>query len=165
MSVERITKFNVIVGNPPKTIDNTQQEIWDQLELQARLVLEEAKEMYEAVRNKDIVEVLDGSVDVWYLREYMDDILKSLGVDVTKAKYEVCYNNDQKYTTSSDLAMNTWAEFAKQGKPSEVVSVEYDGTTYYIVKIDGKVQKLLHHVRPNLEQCIPLSLKEKLDVK
>lgn len=162
MSNERITKFNHIVGASPVGSDASKEEIWKQLELQARLVLEEANEMYDAVKNKDIVEVLDGSIDVWYLREYMDDILKALNIDVAGAKYEVCFNNDQKYTTSEDLAMESWLEYVRQGKTPEVCSVDYEGKTYYTVKINGKVQKLLHHVRPDLNKCIPEEIKEKL---
>ena len=163
MSNKRITKFNHIVGAKPKGLYASPEEIWNQLELQSRLILEEANELYDAVKNKDILEVLDGSTDVWYLREYMDDILKSLDIDVAGAKYEVSYNNEQKYTTSADYAALSWSEYAQQGKPAVMDAVDYEGKTYYTVKIDGKVQKLLHHVRPDLNKCIPEKTKEKLN--
>lgn len=163
MSKEAIKKFNYITGNYPVGIDGDKEAIWSQLELTSRLLLEEAQEMHTAALNRDILEYLDGNTDCWYVREYADDLLKALGVDVPGAKYEVCYNNDQKYTTSETLALDTWADYAKKGKAPEVCKVDYEGKTYYTVKIDGKVNKLLFHVRPNLSECVPDYVKEKLN--
>lgn len=155
MSKEEIVRFNHVAGNAPVGLDGSPEDVWKQIEKLAELNLEEAQEMYDAAVARDIVEVLDGSSDNWYLREYMDELLKALDIDVPGAKWRVCQNNSSKYTTSEDYALDSWAEYAKKGVPAEVVEVEYEGKTYYTIKVNNKVMKLKFHSRPNLSECVP----------
>lgn len=158
-----VDKFNHIVGNSPKGYDGTPDEVWEQIELQASLVLEEAKEMYEAAKNRDMVEVLDGHLDVRYTNTYMNTLLEACGVDTAQGKEEVVGNNEMKYTTNIYLALENSDEYNAKGIPTEVKESEVEGEFYYCVKraSDGKVMKLSWHVDPDLESCVPDKWKEK----
>lgn len=154
----RITKFNYIVGKPPLAgITENEHLVWKQIEEQAARVLEEAKEMMKACRERNMQEILDGFVDVWYTNEYMEDLLLACGVDTKTAKNEICNNNDQKYTTSWNLAEDTRMEYFDKATATVVDEVEYEGETYYTVlrAEDNKVMKLKGHVPPNINKCVP----------
>lgn len=159
MSNYQVTQFNHISGKAPKGFySDSAEDIWEQLQGQAALILEEAKELYEAAMARNIVEYVDRTCDVWYLREYTDDLMLNLNINIKGAKDEVCYNNSQKYTTSKELAYET-----AKAKQANVHEVWYNGDTYYVVKdSNNKVQKLLGHVPPDLSKYIPIETKEKL---
>lgn len=168
MSNWQVDRFNHIVGNYPKGDYEGVDSFWKQVELQAKLILEEAKEQYEAAKNRDIVEVLDGFLDVKYLQEYMDTLLKEVGIQTVDGFLAVCDNNDQKFTTSADLAERSKDHQVNvNGVASSVHIAKYDGEVYYVVKRDedGKVLKLLHHEAPDLAQYIPHNVLEFLENK
>lgn len=167
MSNYRVTRFNHITGNKPVGFDSL-EDFWEQLELQANLVLEEAKEFYAAVIERDIIEALDGSTDVWYLNEYADDLFKSVGIDVKQAKNLVSGNNDQKFTENFLFAVDSaqTQTFEKQ-TPSYVSETQYEGTTYYTVlrQSDNKVMKLINHQAPNLIEAFSEEARTYFNIK
>lgn len=159
----RVTRFNKIVGNPPVGIDGTKEEFWKQAELQASLVLEEAKEMHKAAQERNLVEYADGWGDVRYLNEYAETLLSEAEVNTLKVKDMIAENNDHKFTASMFKA-----EAAKEyhdlcGTPSYVVKVEVEDGVYYVVKrkSDNKVLKFPGHVAPNLKKAISISAIDK----
>lgn len=157
----RVDLFNNLVGNSP--VDPSDKEAWwEQLELQARLVLEEAGEMYKACKDKDIVEVLDGACDVKYTQSYMETLLKSSGIDFNEAFDEVCKNNSSKFTEDLTLAEESKELLLKDGVEVYLEELQYEATTYYSVKrkVDGKVLKLKGHLSPDIKNKIPEVLKE-----
>jgi phosphoribosyl-ATP pyrophosphohydrolase len=164
MSDSRITMFNHIIGNPPEGVDD-KALFWAQVKLQAKLVLEEAQEMYDAAQNQDLVEVIDGQADVWYLNEYMQDLLEGAGVDVIGAHDSVCWNNDQKYTRDRALAFESGIKHSFDGVKSYLEEVYCLGEVYYVVKrdSDNKVLKLKGHQPPNIRKSIPDNTFEKLN--
>lgn len=158
MSNNQVTRFNHIVGNAPA---EDMDEWWKQVTLQARLVLEEAQEQYDAAIERDIVEVVDGAMDVTYVQAYMDDLLKHKGVDTRGAFQAVCDNNNSKFTQSLSYAENSLEGMMElDGVIRYIESVNYDGEEYHIVKRknDGKVLKLLGHIPPQLSDYIPEEL-------
>lgn len=161
MSNIRVTRFNHVVGNPPVGFDD-KERFWNQIKLQASLILEEAKELYDAAEDRDIVEVIDGSTDVWYLREYVDNLLQEVGIDVYKAKEMVCDNNDQKFTTSPEYASASSQEY--EIGTTEVKDSEFENVKYYTVrrKTDGKVLKLIDHEKPDLSKLVSDELRDYL---
>lgn len=152
----RITKFNYIVGNEPVGLED-REDFWKQIKLQAKLVLEEAQEMFDAANNEDLVEVIDGQADVWYLNEYVEDLLAEAGVHVKVAHGMVCDNNSSKYTTDLDFALESSIAQASNGVLCSVYQTMYYGEVYYVVKrdSDGKVVKLIGHQSPDIRSCIP----------
>lgn len=164
MSNSKVVKFNTIIGNSPASLEE-KEKFWKQATLQAKLILEEAKEQYDACLQRDLVEVVDGACDVRYLQDYMNTLLDNVGVDLEHAFDMVCYNNDQKYTRNYNLALESATSHTIEGGvPSEVEEVEYEGDLYYVVKrkSDGKVMKLLGHQPPDIAAAIPSQTAEVL---
>ena len=160
---ERVTKFNYVAGKDPlgyKTDDK--EAIWKQLEDQVERVYEEAKEMLDAVQERDIVEVLDGYLDVKFTNEYVENLLKAIGVDTTGSWHTVLSNNESKSTTSFEYAEASFVEYLKQGVHVNLDAVDYEGTRYYVLKRvgDNKVMKLKDHVPPDLAKFVPDEWKE-----
>ena len=151
---ERISKFNHIIGNTPAT---NVDAFWEQAKLQAALVLEEAQEQYDAVMERDLVELVDGACDVQYLQTYLDEMIETIGVPLKVAMDMVVVNNDQKYTKHESMAHISRMIHSDAGIPCYVEKVEFEGDTYYTVKrsSDGKVMKLKDHVSPNIRATIP----------
>src|SRR5699024_4888134 len=97
MKSKHVTEFNLAIGNEPSEDIN---KLWEQIELQAKLLLEEAKETYEAAKRRDMTEVLDGHLDTRYVDSYLQDLMESVGVAVEQGWDMVVANNKSKYTTS-----------------------------------------------------------------
>lgn len=153
-----VLRFNHIKGTPPETIDGDRNIFWEKIERQAELVYEEAREQLEAARNRDIVEVVDGAADVAYTQAYMDVMLEEVGVNLNKAKYLVCDNNDQKFTVDEVFAKRSAAKILTEDSiPCYVDETWYEGLYYYVVKRkqDGKVLKLIGHQSPDIKEAIP----------
>lgn len=155
MSIKRVTRFNHIVGFQPNM--GTEREYWDQIKLQAKLVLEEAQEMYNAALEENMIEVADGWADVKYLNEYMEDILKAGDVRTDKVFDAVCTNNDSKFTTSYNYAVDSVEALKESGTEAYIEESVYEGEIYYTARRseDGKVLKLKHHERVDLSQFVP----------
>lgn len=155
MSINRVTKFNYICGNHPEM--GLECAYWDQIKLQAKLVLEEATEMYNAAMHEDMTEVADGWADVKFLNEYMEDILKAGEVRTDKIFDAVCTNNDSKFTTSYNYALDSVEHLKDNGVDAYIEESVYEGEIYYTARRseDGKVLKLKHHERVDLSQFVP----------
>jgi len=152
-----IIKFNCIKGDSPVGIDGDRERFWQQIEHQAKLVLEEAQEQYDAAVARDIVEVVDGACDVDYLQTYLDVLLEAVGVDLPQARELVADNNNQKYTTNEHLALRSAKKHSDNGVPAYAEEVAYEGEYYFVVKRkeDGKVLKLIGHQSPKIADAIP----------
>lgn len=155
MSNQRVTRFNVICGNAPHM--GTDYEYWRQLREQAERIYEEALELKEAAWREDMQAVLDGFLDVKYTNEYMEDLLVAGDVDTKKGWDIVCFNNDQKFTTSYSYAAESKEALEEKGVGCYLDSTNYEGQTYYVVRRseDNKILKLKYHESPSLEKCIP----------
>lgn len=160
MSDRRITKFNAIKGDEPVGFED-RKSFWKQAKAQAGLVLEEAMELYQAALEEDLQEYLDGTTDVWYLNEYVDDLLKAVGINTSEAKQMVCDNNLSKFTQSELFADLSCQALKDSGTDCRVEEVEYEGELYYVIKRipDNKVLKLRNHISPELGKCIPVGTK------
>ena len=155
MSDPRITRFNFAVGNEPQ-VDN----FFGQLKRQAEFLLEEVKEIIDACDNRDAVEALDGVVDCWYIREYMDDLCVEQSMRMSLARELVCKNNDTKFTTKYTSAKATQEAYEEAGVECYIADVEYEGNTYFTVrrKIDGKVMKPMNFVPVDLSSAVPVEV-------
>lgn len=156
---ERITKFNHIAGKAPLGFSReaSSEAIWKQIEDQAERVYEEAKEMLDAVKERNMTEVLDGHLDVWYTNSYIQDLLQAIDVDVKGAKVVVVENNDSKYTTSREYAEISARIYLEDDIEVYIDPYVYNSVVYYTVKRveDNKVMKLKDHQRPELEKHVP----------
>ena len=155
MSNARVTRFNVICGNPVNM--GTDLEYWRQVKEQTARILEEAIEMNTAAQEEYYQGVIDGWGDVKYTNEYMDDILKGAGVDTKKVFDMIASNNDQKFTTSYTYACDSKEALEHQDVDCYLDSTTYEGTLYYVVRRvhDNKILKLKHHESPDLSIFVP----------
>lgn len=159
---QRSEKFNRIIGNSPVGLKYDADTFWTQTQLQAKLILEEAQEQYDAAMGRDILEVLDGACDVRYLQDFMDALLEEAGIDVACAKDSVCLNNDQKYTIVEEMAKVSQKAQQDNGVECYIDSTIVDGSKYYTIKRkeDGKVLKFLKHVAPDMSLYVPKHVQE-----
>lgn len=150
----RVLRFNHIVGNAP--VGGASKEAFiTQLDRQQNFIQEEVNELSDGIWNSNIVEILDAACNIWYLNQYVFDMLEAIGVDVVRAREIVCENNDQKFTTSPEYASASCQSYGIG--QCYVDQTVYDGIKYYTVRCnsDGKVQKLLDHEKPDFTECIP----------
>ncbi len=100
------------------------------------------------------VEVVDGIADVKYVAAYLQTLIESLGVDQSGAFNAVCDNNDEKWTTSFELA-EKW--LSQQTIPCYIQTSIYNNQMYYTVrKKDGdKVVKYQNFPKVDLTPFIP----------
>jgi hypothetical protein len=161
MSNYHVTRLNVVAGKGPVGYDKGEDAFWEQVQQQAKRILEEAQEMYDGAMERDIVEVIDGNVDVWVTREYMDDLLKAVGVDTCGVEHEVNDNNNTKMTRNKEFAQKS--AIALYPGQARVVGTEYDGEKFYMVirNSDNKFLKLIDYCKPNLLQYIPADFDSK----
>lgn len=159
MSKKEVVKFNYGINNVPAMGD--QYEVWQQLKLQAKLILEEVNELVEACNDEDMTEALDAYCDVQYLNTWLEHLLYSFGCDTKKALSAVCQNNSSKITTSYTYALMSKEVLEESGVEVYIDQTVYEGETLYCVKrqADGKVLKLADHQRPNLEQFVGKEFK------
>lgn len=156
---KRVTRFNHIVDNAPS---ENLHSILLQIARQCNYLLEEVKETKDAAYNGDWVEVLDGVADVKYVASYLEDLIKASGCDFDKAFDAVCDNNDEKFTSSRELA-EVWKEQKESiGVPTYIATSEYEGELYYTVRriSDMKVVKYDDFPKVDLLPFIPKELIE-----
>ncbi|MNQ04601.1 Phosphoribosyl-ATP pyrophosphohydrolase [compost metagenome] len=155
MSKKEVQRFNYGINNSPSMGDH--YEVWKQLRLQAKLILEEAQELVDATTNEDMIETLDAYCDIQYLNTWLEHLLYAFGCNTDKAFAEVCFNNSSKITTSYTYAQTSkeHLEHLYEGQ-YYIDETVYEGETLYCVKRaeDGKVMKLKSHCKPNLQQYV-----------
>lgn len=138
-----IRKFNERCGNIDCTPEMSLAETCTTVLPQAKVILEEAKELLKACEEQDEQELLDGAVDccVTTLR-----LLSLLGkrYDLMKAAQMVMENNHLKYTDDVNLA-NRWVmnpDGSWSGFNIVTTGKDVDSPIYYCLKDDsGKIRK------------------------
>lgn len=163
---EAVRKFNTIAGKlSPDLVDNP-AEMWESLLGAAERVYEEAKEMLEAAKSRDIKEYLDGLVDVKYTEAHAQLLLEMLGVDVIGAGEEVCKNNNMKFLTSQEEAQDSKTHYDLDGQACYVEIVNYEGENLLALKRvkDHKVLKPVGHPSPMIEEYIPKEVLDKMSL-
>ncbi len=160
MSKKEVVRFNYGINNAPSMGD--QYEVWKQLKLQAKLLLEEVNELVEAAEQEDMLETLDAYCDIEYLSTWLEHLLYSFGNETKKAFGEVCQNNSSKITTSYSYASLS-KELIEEttGVECYIDSTTFEGELLYTVKrsSDGKVMKLANHERPDLIKFVAKEFK------
>jgi phosphoribosyl-ATP pyrophosphohydrolase len=142
MSIEqieqRIKQWNERCGNVPCSESDTLYDVVSKVTPQAKVILEEVKELVAALEDKDEQEIKDGVVDVLFTSLRLVSLLKDK-YDVFGMLSAVCDNNDLKYTTNQDdfvLNDNWYVE------GTSALSTTIEGVTYYYLKnLNGKVVK------------------------
>ena len=138
-----IRKFNERCGNVDCTPEMSLAEVCSATLPQARVILEEAKELLKACEEQDEQELLDGAVDVLVTSLRLLSLLGKR-YDLLKAAQLVMENNHLKYTTDASLA-NKWVmnpDGSWSGLNIIPTCKNVDSPIYYCVKDDnGKIRK------------------------
>ena len=145
MSIEqieqRIEQWNERCGNTPCNNQDTLEDVVRKVIPQAKVILEESKELVSSLEDKDENEIKDGIADVLFTSLRLVSLLGDK-YDVLGMLNAVCDNNDLKYTTNQVdffAAGGVWDKLS-DGCKNEVT--EIDGVTYYCLKNEnGKVVK------------------------
>lgn len=138
-------------------LDPSQHEFWEAAKKQARLILEEAKELLEAVEVGDLENIMKETSDVNVTNFGMVDLLDKAGFDIGKALLKVCDNNMSKATDNYSLAMDTMQYYEDRGLDVYLENVVVGNTIWYSVKtVEGdKFLKPLNYVKTDLKECLP----------
>ena len=130
---------------------------WKQLELQTKLLVEEAQEAYDASVYGDKKELLDGCIDSLVIAFKLADMLEKAGYDVVGGFEAICSNNDSKIFNSFYEAVEQ-KEILEQRDDVEywIDTAILDNIPYYTVKrLDGKIMKKADFKAVELDAFIP----------
>lgn len=143
--------FNEISGQAFKT---TKQDIENQL----KLIYEEVGETRDAVRDNNVVGILDGLVDTLYVTLGALQKLKNLGVDTDGAMRQVAEDNLKKFVDEEMIANNSMDSYFENGIK---VRTEYNSKyrVFVIKDEDDKVRKPLDFVSTDLSNYVPNGLE------
>lgn len=142
--------FNEISGQAFKT---TKQDIENQL----KLIYEEVGETREAIRDNNVVGILDGLVDTLYVTLGALQKLSNLGVDVNGAMRQVAEDNLKKFADEEMIANNSMDSYFEKGIK---VRTEYNSKyRVFVIKDESdKVRKPLDFVSTDLSNYVPNGL-------
>lgn len=139
---ENVCKFNNIAGNKAS---------WDGFIAQAKCLKEEVNELEEAVKDKDVVEVLDAAVDIIYVAMGLMQQLEKLGVDTQGAMQQVGDDNLKKFPSDEASAIATIKYYVGKNIHTHfALNTEYG--VYCIKDTNGKVRKPYDFAPTNLSQ-------------
>lgn len=142
--------FNEISGQAFKT---TKQDIENQL----KLIYEEVGETRDAIRDNNVVGILDGLVDTLYVTLGALQKLSNLGVNVNGAMRQVAEENLKKFVDEEMIANNSMDSYFEKGIK---VRTEYNSKyRVFVIKDESdKVRKPLDFVSTDLSNYVPNGL-------
>lgn len=133
---KRISSWNERCGNHSCTAFDSLNDVVAKTTPQAKVILEEAKELVAALESKDETEIKDGVVDVLFTALRLISLLKEK-YDIFGMAEKVCDNNDLKWTTDQYEA-DLWE--GDDGVYTHTTIIK--GRAYYCMKDNnGKVRK------------------------
>lgn len=127
------------------------------VELQTKLLVEEATEAMNATTYGDMKELLDGTVDSFVILAKLIDMLNKAGFDFVGACNEVMVNNDSKVFSSYYEAVEEKDKLEERDDQEYTIETSvYDGMPYYSVRrFDGKIMKKVGFVSVSLDEFVP----------
>lgn len=118
------------------------------------------RELFPAIDNNDVVQILDGALDTIFVAMGKVQQLESLGVDFSKAAERVCEDNLAKYVANIQDAQET-VRFYNAKNTNVHYSFNEDYSKYVIKDEAGKVKKPFNFVATDLTCYVPKELVEK----
>ena len=157
---EKVRQFNKSFG--VKIYNNPQQNITKDdpalTKLRLDLILEETKELQEAIENHDFVEVVDALADILYV---VYGAGTSFGIDLDRAFDIVHRSNMTKLCETEEIAQETVESYRAK---YEAGTSPYDSPTYrlsddgvnWVVynESTGKVLKSIHYTPANFSELL-----------
>ena len=144
-------EFNSIAGNDTKL---TKQDY----EAQYKVLFEEVHEIEEALDTDNIVELVDGVIDVLVVISGFVQKLENQGINMSKAMELIAENNLSKYTMNAYVADMSVADYKSKG--IEVVSEFNKEYCVYVLRdTNGKIRKPINFKSVDISDCIPEGVK------
>lgn len=147
--VDEVELFNATFGKPNNytPIIPNDKKLTDFV---VSFIREETKELEEAIRDRDIVEILDAICDLMYVAVGNATMVFGLKDKLIPAYAEVQASNMSKSCASEEEAKATVEERSKEHGECYYRQV---GDRYVVYrKSDDKVMKSINYFAPNLEQ-------------
>ncbi len=127
------------------------------LNKQLMLIVEEVKELQEALLTNDAVETLDAVVDIQVVLTGMQQLLDNASINVAEAMKRVAANNLTKFTDSLQVAKLTVADLKEKGITSRIeYNSEYN--LYCVKDTNNKIRKPVDYKSVVLDDCVPPEL-------
>lgn len=152
--IEQVEMFNEIAGN----LNNVTH---DNLVAQAKVVLEEAKELYEAVLSGDCNEILKEAADCLVVNTGFALLLKEQGYDIKGAWNAVNINNLSKFPVDEKIACDSVDILADQGVFCKIEA--NDHYQVFVIKNEaGKVMKPINYKKCSVAPYTPKGILPKV---
>ena len=127
------------------------------VELQSRLLVEEAEETLEGILHGDMRAILDGAVDVFVILSKLLDMLEKAGFDVEGGIQQIIDNNQNKIFNSFYEACEAKEKLEQRDDKEYYIetSVLNNLSFYTVRREDGKIAKPVGFVAVELDKFIP----------
>ena len=142
------TKCCVIAGQYKETEDKHKLQQWSYIQ-------EELKELKLAIEQGDLVEQLDGCVDLLVTTFGFMVKLQQQGADIGKAMVKTGKNNLSKFPVDRSVVEDTLKFYKEKGKDC-VSSYCVLNNRWVIRDMNGKYQKPKGFVENDLSDCFPV---------
>jgi len=117
------------------------------------------KELFPAIDNNSVVDILDGAIDTIYVAMGIIQKLEALGIDVSKAIDQVCSDNLLKFPHTLEDAFST-VKFYNNKDINVYYEFNSDYSKYVIKDENGKIRKPFNFTPTDLNKYIPDNLKK-----
>lgn len=127
------------------------------VELQSRLLVEEAEETLEGILHGDMRATLDGAVDTFVILSKLFDMLEKAGFDVEGGIQQIIDNNQNKIFNSFYEACEAKEKLEERDDKEYYIetSVLNNLSFYTVRREDGKIAKPVGFVAVELDKFIP----------
>lgn len=135
---------------------------WDgAVDLQTKLLIEEAQETVDAIKYGNMTELLDGAVDVFVILSKLLDMLEKAGFDVEGGIQQIIDNNQNKIFNSFYEACEAKEKLEERDDKEYYIetSVLNNLSFYTVRRQDGKIAKPVGFVAVELGKFIPKELQ------
>jgi len=153
--VERVCAWNESAGN---TRGNRRVASWVDVWRQYELLKEEFHETRVAIERRDVIETVDGCVDIMVVAVGLMYRLGLTEREINDSIDEILSANESKFTTDRRVARETAEKFLSRG-----IEVEFSESSPYVGKVVrseddnypiGKIIKSLAYKAPNLSEVL-----------
>jgi hypothetical protein len=135
---------------------------WERaVELQSKLLVEEATETVDAMAVGNMKELLDGAVDTFVILSKLFDMLEKAGFDVERGIQQIIDNNQNKIFNSFYEACEAKEKLEERDDVEYYIetSVLNNISFYTVRRPDGKIAKPVGFVAVELDNFIPKEVR------
>lgn len=135
---------------------------WERaVELQSKLLVEEAAETVDGIQHGSMKELLDGAVDTFVILSKLFDMLEKAGFDVEGGIQQIIDNNQNKIFNSFYEACEAKEKLEERDDVEYYIetSVMNNISFYTVRRPDGKIAKPVGFVAVELDKFLPKEVR------